>query len=356
MSSEKRIFLIGPGLVGADLLELLLEDGYEVTTLVRREEHAAQIREHYPGTEIVMGTLEDGDIIRKRTAEVPIVIHAATADHLSSVEAVIAGIKDRAERGESTIFIHTSGTSELVDNSKGMYASDTIYTDKDPAFIDANVPDTAPHREVDLAILKARNQIGEKAKIVIILPPLIYGVGKKIRRTTIQLPTMTRFALKHGYAPVIGKGLSIRCNIHVQDLVRGYMLILHWLEAAEAKKVLENSYFFTDSGEEHTWGDAARAIGKALHAAGKIEDPEPRNPPKELYGDLFGPYTPTTVGANSRSRGERLRELSWKPREKGVLESLVEDEIPIILRETGGFHGYEGVASSGTHVLESLKD
>lgn len=356
MASDKRIFLIGPGLVGADLLELLLDDGYAVTTLVRRQAHAEQIATHYPGTSIVTGTLDDVELIRKRTAALPIVIHAATADHLPSVEAVLAGIRDRADRGESTIYIHTSGTSELVDNSKGMYASEQIYTDKDPDYIDNHVPDTAPHRAIDLAILKARKELETKAKIVIVLPPLIYGIGKRIRRTTIQLPTMTRFALKHGYAPVIGAGLSIRCNIHVQDLVRGYMLILHWLETADGSTALSNPYFFTDSGDEMTWGDAARAIGKALSAAGRISDPEPRNPPKELYGDLFGPYTPTTVGANSRSRGERLRELGWKPREKSVLASLVEDEIPMILQETGEFHGYEGVASSGSYVLESLKD
>ncbi|KAK3722996.1 hypothetical protein LTR37_002142 [Vermiconidia calcicola] len=348
---------MGPGLVGADLLELLLDDGYHVTTMVRRDSHAAQIREFGSNVDVIMGTLDDKDIITKHTAEVPIVIHAATADHLPSVEAVIDGIRQRANKGQPTIFIHTSGTSELVDNSKGMYASDKIYTDKDPADVDVNVPDTAPHREIDLAIIKARKDIGAKAKIVIVLPPLIYGVGRRIKRMTIQLPTMTRFALKHGYAPVIGKGLSIRCAIHVQDLVRGYMIILHWMEKADADEVLENPYFFTDSGVEMTWGDAAREIGKALHAAGRIKDPEPRNPPKEFYDDLFGPYTPTTVGANSRSRGERLRELGWKPREKGVFESLREDELPIILDEPiENFHGYEGVASSGTHVLESLQD
>ena len=354
MSSEKQVFLIGPGLIGADLLELLIEDGYEVTTMVRRESHAAQIREF--GCKVIMGTLDDKDIIAKHTAQVPIVIHAATADNLPSVEAVIDGIRERANKGLSTIFIHTSGTSELVDNSKGMYASDKIYSDNDPQDIDASVPDTAPHREIDLSILRARKDLGAKAKIVIILPPLVYGVGKRIKRLTIQLPTMTRFALKHGYVPVIGKGLSIRCNIHVQDLVRAYMVILRWMETADAAAVLENPYFFCDSGTEMTWGDAAREIGKALQAAGKLEDPGPRNPPKELYGDLFGPYSPTTVGANSRSRGVRLREMGWQPREKGVFESLREDELPIILEDTGEFHGYAGVASSGTHVLESLKD
>ena len=357
-SDAKRIFLIGPGLIGADLLELLLEDGYHVTTLVRREEHATQIREfgNNSNLNVILGTLDDKDLITQYTVDVPITIHTATADHLPSVEAVLDGIRQRAGKGEESIFIHTSGTSELVDNSKGMYASDKIYTDKDPEDVDTNVPDTAPHREIDLAILRTRKEIGDKAKIVIILPPLIYGVGRRIKRLTIQLPTMTRFALKHGYAPVIGKGVSIRCTIHVQDLVRGYMLVLNYLLSTSGDEVLKNPYFFTDSGTEMTWGDAAREIGKVLHEAGKIKDPEPRNPPKELYGDLFGPFSPTTVGANSRSRGERLRDLGWKPREKGVLESLREDEIPIILQDTGEFHGYAGVASSGTHALESMKD
>ena len=355
MSVDKKVFLIGPGLIGADLLELLLDDGYDVTTLVRRESHAAQIRE-FGNVKVIMGTLDDKDIITKHTAQVPIVIHAATADHLPSVEAVIQGIKQRAAEGLETIFIHTSGTSELVDNSRGMYAGEKIYTDRDPADVDRNVPDGAPHREIDLAILRARKEVGTKAKIVIILPPLVYGVGKRVKRMTIQLPTMTRFALKHGYVPVIGKGLSIRCNIHVQDLVRAYMVILNWIQTAEPSAVLDNPYFFCDSGTEMTWGDAAREIGKALHAAGRIKDPEPKNPPSELYGDLFGPFSPTTIGANSRSRADRLREMGWEAREKGVFESLREDEIPIILEEKGEFHGYEGVASSGTHVLESLKD
>lgn len=355
MAENKRIFLIGPGLIGADLLELLIEDGYIVTTMARRESHAAQLREF--GCEVIIGNLDDKEIITKHTAAVSAVIHAATADHLPSVEAILAGIRQRATKGLETTFIHTSGTSELVDNSKGMYASETIFTDLDPDDIDAKVPDTAPHREIDLAILRGRKEIGEKAKIVIVLPPLVYGVGNRIKRLTIQLPTMTRFALKHGYVPVIGEGKSIRCNIHVQDLVKAYMVILNWLSGTPASEVLRNPYFFCDSGVEMTWGDAANAIGKALHAAGKIEDAVPKNPPRELYDDLFGPYTPTTVGANSRSRGERLRKLGWQPKAKGVFESLREDEIPIILQEDGSeFRGYAGVASSGTHVLESLKE
>ncbi|EXJ63831.1 hypothetical protein A1O7_00166 [Cladophialophora yegresii CBS 114405] len=354
-SPAKDVFLIGPGLIGADLIELLLQDDYTITTLVRRSEHAEQIKQHYPSAKIIIGTLDDFDLIRQHTASHSITIHAATADHLPSVEAVLAGVRERAAGGLPTIYIHTSGTSCLVDNSRGMYISDRIYSDSRPDEIDAIPPD-APHRAIDLAILAARKQLATRAKIIVILPTLVYGVGKHIPRLSIQLPTMTRFALKHGFAPVIGKGLSVRCNIHVQDLVRAYMVILRWMERSSAEEVLRNPYFFCENGEEMLWRDAAAEIGRQLYQAGRIEDPEPRNVPKELYPDLFGPYSPTTVGANSRSRGDRLRELGWNPREKNVLASFREDELPLLLAENEQFNGYAGVASSGTHVLKSLEE
>ena len=55
--------------------------------------------------------------------------------------------------------------------------------------------------------------------------------------------------------------------------------------------------------------------------------------PQEDYGDLFGEYTSWVLGCNSRSRAERLRQLGWEAREKGLFESLVEDEVPVILEK-----------------------
>ncbi len=274
------------------------------------------------------------------------------------MQSVLAGLRLRASKGLESIFIHTSGTSCLVDNSLGLSISPKIYSDLRPDEINS-IPDSAPHREIDLAIINAREALSPSSKIIIIFPVLVYGVGKRIQRLSIQLPTMARFALKHGFAPVIGKGESLRCTIHVADLVRAYMTILSWLEESSPSTVLENPYFFVENGQEMLWRDAAEQIGRSLHSAGRIDSPDPRPVPKELYDDLFGPYTPTTVGANSRSRADRLRELGWVPREKGVLETFTEVELPILLKETEtetkAFKGYAGVASSGTHVLKSLE-
>ncbi|KAL6244731.1 hypothetical protein RBB50_008259 [Rhinocladiella similis] len=343
-TAGKNVFLLGPGFIGRNVVDILLSEGYTVTTLVRRESAGAELQKG--GVKAILGTLEDADTITTQTIASDIVFHTATADHLPSVEAVLRGVKARAEQGKKTIFIHTSGTSLLGDDSKGQYKGDKVFSDDAPQEIDA-LPDTASHREIDLAILKARKDLGTKAKLVIMIPPLIYGVNDKHKRLSIQIPTLTRFALKHGYAGQVGAGASVWSTVHVLDLARAYVTLLHWLEKTDANEVLKNPYFFCENGEEYPWGEFVKAIGIALHQAGRIKDPNPRTIPESDYKDLFGPLTAWVVGSNSRSRAKRLRSLGWQPREKDVFASLKDDEIPLLLQETAQFSGYAGVAASG---------
>lgn len=62
----------------------------------------------------------------------------------------------------------------LDDGALNQYKSDKIYRDDTRSDVDS-VPENAPHREIDLAIVKAQKELGEKAKIAIMIPPLIYG-------------------------------------------------------------------------------------------------------------------------------------------------------------------------------------
>ncbi|KAK5214174.1 hypothetical protein LTR41_000366 [Exophiala xenobiotica] len=343
-TSQKNVFLIGPGFIGRNVVDLLLGEGYTVTTLVRRESYAKELQKD--GIQTVIGNLNDDATITQQTIASDIVFHTATADDLPSVEAVLEGIKARAKDGKQTIYIHTSGTSLMSDDSKGQFKGEKIYSDDKPEDIDA-LPDTASHRLIDLAILKARKELGTKAKLSIMIPPLIYGVNQKYKRLSIQVPTLARFALKHGYAGQVGKGASIWSTVHVLDLARGYITLLHWLEQTPAEKVLENPYFFCENGQDCAWGEFVAAIGQALKDAGRITDATPQTIPEKDYDNLFGEYTAWVVGSNSRSRAKRLRELGWKPKEKDVFASLKEDEIPILLEEKAEFSGYAGVAASG---------
>lgn len=219
-----------------------------------------------------------------------------------------------------------------------------MYQDDKPETIDS-IADNAPHRAIDLSILKARRELGAKAKISIMLPPVIYGLGKE-DRLSIQLPTMIRFAIKHGYAGYVGGGKAVWGHIHVADLARGYMTILHYMESTSGDKILENPYFFAENGEEYSWGRCAEEIGKALAKAGKIQDPTPRQIPSGLYSDLFGEWSVAVIGQNARNRANRLRALGWKPQEKSTFDSLLTDELPAILAEKSDFKGYSAPVAS----------
>ncbi|WYZ37002.1 hypothetical protein EsH8_II_000508 [Colletotrichum jinshuiense] len=342
MASKGSVFLIGPGFIGLQIITELLAEGYQVTTMVRRPEAAGRLEGL--GCRTVLGSLDRHDIICKTVADSEIVIHTASADHLPSVNSVLDGIAERKSSGKDTIYIHTSGCGVITDDSNGQYAAEKIYEDDKPDMIDALAPD-APHRRIDLAILKGRAELGATAKIAIVIPPVIYGVGQE-NRLSIQLTTMARFALKHGFAGYVGGGKAVWGQIHVADLARGYVAILHHMESLPADKGLDNPYFFVENGEEYSWGKCAEAIGRALCDAGELHDPVPRQIPESMYGDLFGEWSVTVVGRNARNRANRLRALGWNPREKSTFDSLVSDELPIILTEDRDFKGYSAPVAS----------
>ncbi|KAF2416025.1 hypothetical protein EJ08DRAFT_703753 [Tothia fuscella] len=158
---------------------------------------------------------------------------------------------------------------------------------------------------------------------------------------------MGRFAIKHGFAGNIGKGLSIWSQVHVTDLARAYIILLHWLESSDSNDIYNNPYFFCENSHEVTWGEAATEIGRVLRHLGKVKSTDTQRILKELYSNCFGAeFTATVIGCNSRSRAIRLRELGWQPREKETLESLRKDELPIILKEKEPFRGHSKAVAS----------
>ncbi|KAJ5371613.1 Phosphatidylethanolamine-binding protein PEBP [Penicillium concentricum] len=316
------VFLLGPGFIGGEIIDLLLISNYKVTTLVCRE--SAVIDYANLGIETVVGNLDDATVIKNQVAVSDIVFHTATADHLPSVQAIIDGIRHRAAQGLKTIYIHNSGATLFSDSAQGEYKSDTIFDDEQPGKINAH-PDSASHRIIDLAIIRAGQELGPYAKMAIMIPPLIYGVTTRENRLSIQLPTLIRYFIKHGYAGQIGNGLAVWNQIHVKDLARGYMVLLHWMERAPVTEVAQNPYFFCENGQELSWGECAAEIGRILKEMGHIDQSTPRSIPEKQWGDLFGDYSGMV---------------------KETFAPLAEDEISIIAKETGEFTGYASVVAS----------
>lgn len=67
MASGKDVFIIGPGFIGWCVLDLLVAEGYNVSGLVRRKEHAEGIQKS--GATAVMGSLDDKHLIAEHTAK-----------------------------------------------------------------------------------------------------------------------------------------------------------------------------------------------------------------------------------------------------------------------------------------------
>ena len=97
------------------------------------------------------------------------------------------------------------------------------------------------------------------------LSPLIYGIGTGLfNRTSIQLPTLIRAALKRGKAEMIGPGESTWDHVHISDLVDGYIVLLDQFLAAYGPNTSANAqispylttgregYYFAENGRHST--------------------------------------------------------------------------------------------------------
>ena len=78
--SGKKVFIVGPGFIGWNVLDLLIAEGYSVTGFVRRKEHGEQIKKS--GAGVVYGDLNDKKAVAEQVVQHDITFHTG----LSSVQ------------------------------------------------------------------------------------------------------------------------------------------------------------------------------------------------------------------------------------------------------------------------------
>ena len=112
----------------------------------------------------------------------------------------------------------------------GQHIVDDIYTDLELDRLEA-IPPEAIHRPVDLLFLEADAQ--GYARTVLVLPPTIFGApsgvlfDKGLANThSIQIPLMIKAALARGRAGMVGQGLPLWGNVHVEDGTRLNLTVL----------------------------------------------------------------------------------------------------------------------------------
>lgn len=348
MTDAKHVLFLGAtGYVGAAVLSKLiaLPNNFTYTCMTRSEDKAKKLESLRDGRiKGVVGTFEDAELIEKLASEADITFNCADSDDVGLNKAVLAGARKRkAATGHRPILIHTSGTGTLIDDAKGQYPTEVVYSDlrenptaTPPLRFIASLPDTAFHRKIDLMIVAA----DQKAEIRswINLPGTIYGIAKNEvvdagvgNPRSRQIPDLVNASIKRKRAGMIGGGQNIWPNVHIDDVADLQIKLLEYALSGKKGKHGGAGYYFAESGE-HTLFAVGQTIGRALVDNKITEESEPTTFTEEELKEFFAGSA--YLGSNSRCRADNSRQIGWRPKH-GVRDFFVSigDEVKASLKE-----------------------
>lgn len=284
-----KIFITGAtGYIGGSIAAYYANRGDQVVGLVRSKDKAEELQRR--GVTPLIGTLEDVETLMHGARSADATINAADADHRGAAEAIIA-----AMAGTGKALIHTSGSSIVVDDAKGEFASDKIFPDDAPFVV-------MDHRRTryDIDCLVRTAGVTQGIRSAVICPTTVYGAGRGMQVDSDQIPKIIAHSKDRKAGVHIGKGANIWSNVFIDDLVELYALAL---EAAPAA-----SFFFAENGE-NTLKEVAESVSKSLGFGGKTETWDLIDATEKL-----GMWPRVALGTNCRVRSTNAKRLlDWKP-------------------------------------------
>lgn len=295
-----KIFVTGAGgFIGGSVAMRLLAQGHQILGLVRNDVAAKRLAES--GIEPIMGTLDDTDLLIQQARSCDAVINTANADHLASVQALLEGLK-----GSGKPLLHTSGSSVVGDDARGAFCSPHVFDEQTPWVIN---PFKQARRDIDLLVLSGVN---DGVKTAVICPSLIYGVGTGLNPHSVQIPFLASNAREKGAVEIVGKGLNVWSNVHIEDVASLYQLVL--------EKGPGGAFYFAENGEA-SYADLAQALAQRLALQDVVHlAPEAA---AERWGIARAYFS---FGSNSRVRARRAREeLGWAPRHSSVFNWIANE-------------------------------
>lgn len=188
-----------------------------------------------------------------------------------------------------------------------------------------NLPDSAPHRNIDKIVLGANSSA---VRTAVIAPPTIYGIGKgPVNTRSIQVPDMAAFTLEKGFAPSLGAGKTEWDNVHVHDLGKIFVSLVEATQDPERSADPElfgpRAYYFARGGE-HVWSEVATWIAEEASRQGYL--------PAALVKTVTvkeaieqGGIANESWGFNSKGVAERAAKyFGWKPTGASLKECIPE--------------------------------
>ncbi|HEX2192761.1 MAG TPA: NAD-dependent epimerase/dehydratase family protein [Acidimicrobiales bacterium] len=201
------------GFIGLHLVRALAAAGHEVRTLVRSEDAAERVRAATPAgaVDIVLGTMSDGESLRRAAKGCELVHHLAGPYKGSPAELYAA----HAEGTANLLAALDAGTRVVLLSSMSVYGWDRPW----PA--DHNTP-PRPTSAYGLAKLAAEQQVlaWPEGDAVVARTTIVYGPGD----VNGMVPRVVRL-LQKGVRWFPGSGRNRIHLLHVDDLVAGLPML-----------------------------------------------------------------------------------------------------------------------------------
>ncbi len=231
--------------------------------------------------------------MREEARAADAVVNAASSDHRSAIEALLAGLA-----GSGKALVHSSGSSIVADLAMGE-PSARIFHEGEPI---EPAADKAARVAIDRLVLAAHAT--HTVRAVVLCNSMIYGPALGPPAQSVQIPALVRQAKASGVVRYIGRGLNRWSNVHIADVAALYPLAI--------AKAPPGAFMYVESGEE-ALGEIVKAIAArlGLGAAQSWSADEAI----AAWGRTMAVYS---LGSNSRVRGKAAAALGWSPTRRSI--------------------------------------
>ncbi|TGO44930.1 hypothetical protein BCON_0442g00020 [Botryotinia convoluta] len=300
MSTSRRIFMTGAtGYIGSVITELAIIEGYEVHGLSRSESGDAKLLK--AGAVPVRGDLTSLDVLRRESSEADIVLHLASAYHITNAnagydavcpidKAAVDAIADGLE-GSNKPLVVTGGTLFVSPDPDGGETMETSPEDPEPL----NTRHQAEAHALELTMRGIR-------VVAIRLAPWVFGRGGSGVKIFMDVSKQA------GEVKCVDGGKNYTTTVYVDDAARLYLLA--------AQNAKSGEVFNASSATNVTFHEMWETMATALNVPLKHLSTE------EAIAKL-GPFLTKFISVENRATGAKARDvLGWKPSGFSILEEI----------------------------------